>query len=181
MSAAAQLSLIAALAPDAETPGRYLIGNNGGMPWHFPSDLKYFRNQTMGKPILMGRKTFASLGNKPLPGRENLVLSRSAGQIPRAEGVHCFTDLEEALAHGRAAAIASGVQECMVIGGGQLYQLLLPRARRLYITWINREYRGDTHFPELDLDEWHHTGSEWQTDDKTGVDLEFARYDRIGD
>ena len=151
------------------------------MPWHFPSDLKYFRNQTMGKPILMGRKTFASLGDKPLPGRENLVLSRSAEQIPQAETVRCFTDLKEAVAHGLAAASAGGVQECMVIGGGQLYQLLLPDVKRLYITWIDQPYSGDTHFPELDMDEWRHTGSEWQTDAETGVDLEFACYDRIGD
>jgi dihydrofolate reductase len=123
-----------------------VIGRDRGMPWHLPDDLKHFKALTLGKPVLMGRRTYESIG-RPLPGRTNLVLTRSANwSVP---GVTVVADLEAAI---RAAAAAP---ELVVAGGAQVYALALPRATRIYLTRIHAVIAGDTRLPELDLQCWH--------------------------
>lgn len=124
-----------------------LIGADGGMPWHLPADLRHFKKTTMGKPILMGRRTHESIG-RPLPGRDNLILTRDPDY--RAEGCHVFTGLADARAHARE----SGAKELMVIGGAQVYALALPKAKRLYLTRVHDAFQGDTWFPDIDFEEW---------------------------
>jgi len=145
------LSLIAAMATDR------IIGNENQMPWHLPADFAWFKQQTLGKPMIMGRKTFESIG-RPLPGRKNIVISRQAQ--PEQEGVFWVTSIDEAL------ACAGEVDEVMVIGGGHLYQQLLPYAQRLYLTHVDAEIEGDTHFPEYDPDQWESVFSEFRDADE---------------
>jgi dihydrofolate reductase len=122
-----------------------VIGVDNRLPWHFSSDLKRFKQITMGKPLLMGRKTHDSIG-RPLPGRLNIVLtSDHAYQAPGCTVVH---SLEEAL------KAAGDADELMVIGGASLYERLLPEADRLYLTQIEREFSGDTFFPQIDWQAW---------------------------
>jgi dihydrofolate reductase len=128
-----------------------VIGRDGGLPWHLSGDLKFFKAQTLGKPIVMGRKTFQSIG-RPLPGRPNLVITRDPDF--RAEGVEVFTEVAAALARAQALAAASGAAEVMVIGGGQIYDLTLPLARRVYLTEVHASPQGDTAFPDLDPATW---------------------------
>ncbi len=124
------------------------IGRGNALPWHLPDDLKHFKRLTLGKPVVMGRKTFESLGGRPLPGRPNLVVSRSGVQT---DGVEVFDALEAALARGRQLH-----DEVMVIGGGQIYAQALPHADRLYLTRVETEIGdADTWFPEWDRDAWH--------------------------
>lgn len=132
------IALIAAMAKNR------VIGKSQQMPWHLPADLAHFKKMTMGKPILMGRKTFESIG-KPLPGRRNLVITRQDITIA---GCEIFHSLEEAL-----NAVAN-VEEVMVIGGGDLFQQALPRTDRLYFTFIDLDVEGDTFFPEWSEKEW---------------------------
>ncbi len=144
MSVPARISLIAAMARNR------VIGRRGGMPWHLPEDLRRFRRITWGKPILMGRKTYEAIG-RPLPGRDNIVLSRSASfQAPGCTVVGSLA----------AAFERAGDQELMVIGGAQLYEALLPRAERLYLTWIEADFPGDTFFPEWDPADWREVSRE---------------------
>ena len=129
-----------------------VIGRDNQMPWHLPDDLRYFKQRTLGKPIIMGRKTWQSLG-RPLPGRLNIVVTRQQG-VDFA-GAEVFSDLEAALQRGREWAVQQGVDEVMLIGGGQLYKQALPLAQRVYLTRIELELEGDTFFPVLDSREWH--------------------------
>jgi dihydrofolate reductase len=124
-----------------------LIGAGGSLPWHLPADLRHFRKLTMDKPILMGRRSHESIG-RPLPGRDNLILTRDPDY--RAEGCRVFTGLADARAHARE----SGAKELMVIGGAQVYALALPKAKRLYLTRVHDAFDGDTWFPEIDFEEW---------------------------
>ena len=128
-----------------------VIGQAGGMPWHLSGDLKFFKAQTLGKPVVMGRKTFDSIG-RPLPGRPNLVITRDPAF--RAEGVEVFKDIDSALARAQELAAASGAQEVMVIGGGQIFDETLHLARRIYLTVVHARPEGDTHFPALDPAVW---------------------------
>ncbi|MGR8998048.1 MAG: dihydrofolate reductase [Gammaproteobacteria bacterium] len=123
-----------------------VIGNNNVMPWHLSADLKKFKQITMGSPILMGRKTFESIG-RPLPGRTNIILSRNSEY--RQDGCLVFNDIEKAIKKG---CESSG--EIFVIGGADLYEAMLPIADALYITIINREFQGDAFFPDIDMNEW---------------------------
>ena len=139
-----------------------LIGRDGDLPWRLPNDLKHFRQQTLGKTVLMGRRTWASLGG-PLPQRENWVLTRDRDF--RAEGARVFHALDEALkAHNaRLASRAltpSPAAELMVIGGAELYRQALPLAQRLYLTEIDAELDGDTRFPAFERDDWREIASE---------------------
>ena len=127
-----------------------LIGANGALPWRIPGELAHFKRVTMGKPIVMGRKTFESIG-RPLPGRPNLVVSRDARW--RAEGVTAFASLEAALEAGRRESIASGVDELVVIGGAALCRDAMPLAQRFHLTLVDAEFEGDTW---LDTFEWSH-------------------------
>ena len=122
-----------------------VIGSDGDMPWYLPEDLKHFKSTTMGKPVIMGRKTYDSIG-RPLCGRHNIVVSRNKGL--HIEGVDCVSTIEEAIEK------AGNVDECVVIGGGILYGLFLPMTDRLYMTEINLTVEGDTYFPRIDKDVW---------------------------
>ncbi|MGC1459669.1 MAG: dihydrofolate reductase [Steroidobacteraceae bacterium] len=122
-----------------------VIGRDRGMPWHLPDDLKHFKSLTLGKPVLMGRKTYESIG-RPLPGRTNLVLTRATDwSVP---GVTVVADLDAAI---RAAGSAP---EMVVAGGAQVYALALPRATRIHLTRIHAIIAGDTRLPQLDLGDW---------------------------
>jgi dihydrofolate reductase len=128
-----------------------VIGREGGLPWHLSGDLKFFKAQTLGKPVVMGRRTYQSIG-RPLPGRPNLVVTRDTAFRP--EGVEVFPDVAGALARARALAAESGAAEVMVIGGGQIYAETLPQAGRLYLTEVHARPAGDTTFPDLDPAQW---------------------------
>jgi len=128
-----------------------VIGSDQTIPWRVPSDMAFFKRTTMGKPIVMGRKQYETVG-KPLPGRTNIVVTRQQGYQP--EGVQVFHDLDVALAEARSIAAADGVDEIMIIGGGQLYAQLMPRADRLYITHIDLSPAGDVLFPAIAPEQW---------------------------
>ena len=128
-----------------------VIGIDNQLPWHLPEDLKYFKSVTMGKPLIMGRKTYDSIG-RPLPGRTNIVVTRDQGW--HAEGVEVARSLQQAMTLGRLACARSEAGEIMVIGGEQIYQLTLPAADRLYITEVQAEVEGDAFFPPLDNSQW---------------------------
>jgi len=134
-----------------------VIGRDGDLPWRIGSDLKHFKRITLGKPVVMGRKTWESLPRKPLPGRANIVVSRS---LEQAEGAQVFAGLEVALAAAREAAVRDGAQEICVIGGAQLYAALLARADRIYLNEIDLEPEGDARFPALDPGQWRETSAE---------------------
>ena len=127
-----------------------LIGRDGDLPWRLPNDLKHFKRLTVGKTVLMGRKTWISLG-RPLPDRDNWVLTRDRGFA--AEGCRVFHSLEQALA-------AHAGEELMVIGGADLYRQTLPLAQRLYITEVDARLIGDTHFPPLEPTQWRQVSEE---------------------
>ena len=129
-----------------------VIGREGGLPWHISSDLKRFKEITMGKPVIMGRKTWESLPRKPLPGRRNIVITRQQGF--RAEGAEVAATPEEAL------RLAGGVPEIAVIGGGEVYSLFWPMVDRLYLTEVDLDVEGDTHFPAPDPSEWREVARE---------------------
>ncbi len=130
-----------------------VIGNNGDLPWRLPSDMKLFKAVTMGKPVIMGRKTWDSLPRKPLPGRLNIVISRKSGQTP--EGAELATTADQAL------HIAGNAGEICVIGGGEIYAMFLPVATRIYRSLVDIDVDGDTRFPHLDEgNDWHCVTSE---------------------
>jgi dihydrofolate reductase len=129
-----------------------VIGIDNQLPWHLPEDLKYFKSVTMGKPIIMGRKTFDSIG-RPLPGRTNIVITRDASW--QAEGVEVAQTLVQAMTLAKLACARVGVDEAMVIGGEQIYRMTLPVAERLYLTEVQAEVQGDAFFPEFDILEWY--------------------------
>ncbi|HEY6824359.1 MAG TPA: dihydrofolate reductase, partial [Steroidobacteraceae bacterium] len=122
-----------------------VIGRDNTLPWRLPEDLKRFKSFTLGKPILMGRKTFESIG-RPLPERTNFVLTRDRGWS--AAGVTVAHSVEEALAR------AAGSEELVAIGGAEVYRLVLPFARRIYLTHVHADVPGDTYFPEFDATQW---------------------------
>ncbi len=134
-----KLSLIAAMDENR------LIGSNNGLPWHLPADLAFFKRCTMGKPIVMGRKTFESIG-KPLPGRRNIVVTRD----PNFDATGC----EVANSIDAAIELCQNDAEIMLIGGASLYQQAFDRATDLYITRIHHRFTGDTWFPDFDESQW---------------------------
>ena len=127
------------------------IGKGGDLPWRLSSDLRYFRKVTMGKPVIMGRRTFKSLP-RVLDGRLNIVLSRDRGFV--ADGVVMAHSLEQALDVARASAARTGADEIMVIGGDDVFRAVLPEARRIYLTEVHAEPHADTWFPPFDATEW---------------------------
>jgi dihydrofolate reductase len=129
-----------------------VIGKDGKLPWRLKSDLAIFRAVTMGKPVIMGRKTWESLPRKPLPGRTNLVVSRNAGF--EAEGAIVCADFSEALQIAREQAREDERDEVCVIGGASLFELALPRARRLYLTEVEADPDGDVILPPIDESQW---------------------------
>jgi len=145
-----RLSIIAAVASNG------VIGSDGDMPWKLSTDLRRFKALTTGKPVIMGRKTFASIG-RPLPNRVNIVLTRDKAFAP--QGAVVVPTLEAALAAAEAAG-EEAETEAMVIGGGEIYRAFLDRADRLYITHVEAEPAGDTHFPDIDPSVWEVVSSE---------------------
>lgn len=153
------ISMIAAMA-DNRT-----IGKDNQMPWHLPADFAWFKRCTMGKPVVMGRKTYESIG-RPLPGRLNIVISRDASLI--IEGVTTVTSIENAL------DVVGEVDEVMIIGGGAIYAACLPMANKLYVTHIEAEIEGDTQFPDWGS-EFKETYSEaYQADEKNAYSMRFT-------
>jgi dihydrofolate reductase len=141
-----KISLIAAMAKDR------VIGKDNDMPWHLPADLQHFKKVTLGKPVIMGRRTFDSIG-RPLPGRKNIVISRN--QQWSHEGVDVVSSPELAL------ELVSDVEEVMIIGGGNIYQQFLPQADTLYLTFIDLQVDGDTRFPDwLEVADWQQVSHE---------------------
>ena len=129
-----------------------VIGREGGLPWRLSADMKHFKTTTLGKPCLMGRKTWESLPVKPLPGRPCLVLTRDNKY--HSEDADIFTGFDPMMVHAEALAQQGGVDEVMVIGGAELYALALPKAHRLYLTEIEAEIDGDVYFPDFDEAQW---------------------------
>jgi dihydrofolate reductase len=129
-----------------------VIGRGGGLPWRLSTDLKHFKALTLGKPVIMGRKTWDSLPRKPLPGRMNLVLSRDGSFEP--EGALVFEDFGEAVSVGKEQAGEDGMEEVCVIGGAALFDLALPRAKRLYLTEVEADVDGDVTLPPIDERQW---------------------------
>lgn len=140
-----KLAMIAAVAQNNA------IGINNKMPWYLPGDLRYFKAVTMGKPIIMGRKTFDSL-RKPLPGRTNIVITRDKNW--HHEDVKVVHSLDDAIELAESIAMINGNDEIMVIGGEQIYRMAMERADRLYLTRVYQRFEGDAFFPELDKSEW---------------------------
>lgn len=148
------IALIAAVADNG------VIGIDNRLPWHLPQDLKHFKRLTLGKPVIMGRLTFDSIG-KPLPGRTNIVLSRQADFQP--DGVRVARDWDEALAIARQQAETDGVDEVMVMGGARLYEQALPKADRFYLTRVHLLPDGDARFPDWQDGSWQLQSSEAHT------------------
>lgn len=140
-----RIAIIVALAENG------VIGFRGKMPWHIPSELKYFKSRTLGKPVIMGRKTFQSIG-KPLPGRTNIVITRDANF--KAEGVVIVGSLVAAVDEARRVAEATDAGEIMVIGGGEIFAQALPMAERVYLTRVAARPEGDATFSELPPEDW---------------------------
>lgn len=159
------VSLIAAQAKNRA------IGKDGAIPWHIPEDLKRFKRLTMGKPIIMGRKTYESIG-RALPGRSNIVVTRNPNF--EAEGVTVTHSLLEATDFARTL----NSEEFFVIGGQQLYAAALPDADRLYLTYVDIEVEGDTFFPEFDQDDWLELEREPRRSEKSGLAFSFVTYAR---
>jgi len=134
-----------------------VIGRGGQLPWRLPSDLKRFRALTLGKPVIMGRKTYASIG-RPLDARDNIVLTRAQNFAP--PGVHVVPTMEAALALGRSLATKRGVDEVMVIGGAEVFAAALPLADRIYLTLVRGTPDGDIRLPAFDPGIWQETARE---------------------
>ena len=159
-----KLALIAAVARNG------VIGAGNALPWRLPGDLKRFRALTSGHAVIMGRKTWESIG-RPLPERQNIVVTRDAGW--RADGAEAAPSLPAALALARLPAPA------FCIGGGELYRAALPLADTLYITAIDRDFDGDAHFPPIDPAVWRETAREAGHDAAAGLAYAFLTYERV--
>ena len=128
-----------------------VIGRDGGLPWHIPGDLTLFKQTTMGKPIVMGRKTWESLG-RPLPGRPHVVITRDRNY--KASGASVVFDLDQALSVAYGMAIALKEEEVMIIGGAEIYGLAMAKADRLYLTEVELSPHGDAFFPDFNVEQW---------------------------
>lgn len=170
----APLAIVAAIGKNG------VIGANDRLPWRLPSDLKRFRALTLGKPLLMGRKTFQSIG-RALPGRETIVVTRDGGFAAETSGVHVVHDLDAALAQGQARAQAMGANEIILAGGGHLYAALLEKADRLYLTLVDLSPAGDVRFPPIDATQWfEHARSQPEPGKDDEARFTFLELRRIG-
>ncbi|WP_251978811.1 dihydrofolate reductase [Salinicola avicenniae] len=165
----ARVAMIAAMSANR------VIGVGNRLPWYLPEDLKYFKATTQGKPLVMGRKTFASIG-RPLPGRLNIVITRDAEF--QHEGVRVCHSLDEALVLADSQALIDGGDEIMVMGGGEIYHLALPIAERLYLTEVAVEIEGDAFFPEIDRHQWREVARTRGTPAVGQPDYAFVQYRR---
>ncbi|MCE3045548.1 dihydrofolate reductase [Legionella sp. 16cNR16C] len=160
------MTLISLIAAVDEAQG---LGKNNQLLCHLPADLKFFKQITLGKPIIMGRKTFASIG-KALPGRQNIVVSRSSVSAAEIEVAH---SLEEAL------ELSQGAPEVMIIGGASIYQQILPQAQQIYLTQIHHRFDADVFFPAINQDEWScEKIEEHEQDEKNAYSMSFYLYKR---
>lgn len=151
-----------------------LIGKAGGLPWHISADLQYFKRVTMGKPVIMGRKTYESIG-RPLPGRLNIVVTRNSAWS--AEGVAVASSLQQAIEMGREQA--PDVEELMVIGGAALCREAMPQVERLYLTIIEHAFDGDTWLDSYDASEWETVAEERVEDAQSSYTLLFLQQERV--
>lgn len=133
----------------------HVIGKDNALIWHLPEDLKHFKRTTLGKPIIMGRKSYEAL-EKPLPGRPNIVISRNASlqSDMTGDGPFFYPSITEAITAAKIMATDLGVNEIFITGGGEIYKQTLPITERLYLTVLDRDYKGDTVFPKIDWAEW---------------------------
>lgn len=161
-----KISAIAAMSENR------IIGKNNQLPWHLPADLQHFKTITMGSPILMGRKTYESIG-RPLPGRMNLIMTRNT--LFEAPGCIVISSIEEAIKQ----ANATGSQELFIIGGADIYQQLLPAIDRLYLTIVEGSFDGDAYFPQLNPKDWQETEKQtFFADTNNPHDYRFIVLDR---
>ena len=166
-----RLSLVVARAANG------VIGRDNGLPWRLPGDLRRFKEITIGKPVVMGRKTFESIG-RPLPGRMNIVMTKDLGYS--APGIKPANDFFNAVTIGKIAAAQAGVDEIMVIGGARIYTEALPLADRLYITEVHCEIEGDVTFPNFNSADWIEVSRTLcAADVNETCDYSFVVYDRI--
>lgn len=165
-----KLAMIVAVAENG------VIGSDNKLPWHLPEDLKYFKRVTMGKPIVMGRKTWDSIG-RPLPGRTNIVITRQSGL--QLEGAKVVATIEEALELAQAVATIDGAEELVVIGGAEIYQAAFPLCQRLYLTEVHAEVTGDACFPAWQPDQWLKVSEDHYSSDETNpFNYSFVVYER---
>ena len=166
-----KLAMIAAVAENNA------IGINNKMPWYLPGDLRYFKAVTMGKPIIMGRKTFDSL-KKPLPGRTNIVITRD--QNWHHGGVKVVHSMDDAIALAESVSLINGNQEVMIIGGEQIYRMALEKADRLYLTRVHQSFEGDAFFPELNESQWQETSrQDLRSEDENPITYSYLVLDRV--
>lgn len=157
------ISLIAAMDKNR------LIGSNNGLPWHLPADFKHFKEVTLGKPVIMGRKTFESIG-RPLPGRKNIVVSRLGF---KADGIEGAASIDEAL------NLVANEAEVMIIGGANLYEQMIDQAQRLYLTHVDAKCSGDAWFPAFEKESWKVIDSyHVDADDKNNYSFDVVTYER---
>jgi dihydrofolate reductase len=154
-----------------------VIGRGQRLPWRLPKEMQFFVRTTLGKPVIMGRKTFESM-KAPLPGRTNIVVTRDEDY--QREGIKVANDLAGALVQAEAQCLVDGRDEIMVAGGAQIYALALPIATRLYVTTVDADIQGDTFFPELDLDGWQELSQEsFAADAANSHAYSIAIYERL--
>lgn len=148
-----------------------VIGSQGGLPWRLSDDLKRFKQLTMGKPVVMGRLTYESIG-KPLPGRQNIIMTRRKNYV--ADGCDVVASPEAAIATARSAA------EIMVIGGGEIYRHFMPRVQRIYLTRVHATVDGDTHFAALDAQSWQQVAADERcADDHNSAAVSYQVWNRL--
>jgi dihydrofolate reductase len=165
-----RLAIIVAVADNG------VIGKDNALPWKLPDDMRHFKQVTMGKPIIMGRKTFESIG-KPLPGRTNIVISRNGAFT--AEGVTCVSSLEEALQVAEQTVSMEPAEEAVVIGGSEIYRVTLPLADRLYITEVHASVEGDAVLLGVEWDDWREVRREHHVAQAPNpYDYSFVLYER---
>lgn len=171
-----QIALIVAAARNG------VIGKDNQMPWHLPEDLKYFKRVTMGKPVIMGRKTYQSIG-RPLPGRLNVVVTRQQNWLPADEsGRQCVvvvSSVEAALAAAKVSIAETGAEEVMIIGGAQIYTACADMVDRVYLTEVAAEIEGDAYFSLALVRDWREVAREsFKACDKNSYDYSFVVFDR---
>lgn len=163
-----KVSIIAAIADN------YAIGKNNKLPWHLPADLKHFKDLTTGHTIIMGKRTFESLPNGPLPNRKNIVL-RSILSDGITEGYFEADSLEEAL------ELAEKETQIFIIGGSTVYKQCLNKVDSMYITWVHEKFDADAFFPDIDLSQWEEVDRvDYKADNKNAHDYSFVEYQRVG-
>lgn len=166
-----KLSLICAIAQNG------VIGRGNKLPWYLPEDLKHFKRTTMGKPVIMGRKTYESIG-RPLPGRTNIVVTRNRNY--EAEQVRVVDSLSDAIELAEHTAVIDGSEEAFIIGGAELYKIALPLVDRMYLTLVHAEVEGDAWFPEITADEWEEVSrAEFPASETNPYSYSICVFDRL--